>query len=203
VPGLGRQLRNILLLLLLSVAVSVAGIVISSHIHPPTSLLPVGMRAPAIQPSTNGPPVPDEVAANAGHPLLVEFFETGCPVCQQAAPQLCDLLTSHAAASLVAVDAIQEDAAAVDAFRRDRYAGCASLSRISLLIDPCAAGSQTSAGGVTVCDTVTSRWKVTVVPTLYVVDASGVIVGASSGTGAVDDARAALDRIGAGASPSQ
>jgi thiol-disulfide isomerase/thioredoxin len=198
-PGLRRQLRNLVLLLLLSVVVSIAGILISSRIRPPASLLPVGSQAPAIQPVTGGPPLPDQVAAAAGRPLLVEFFETTCPICQQAAGPLCDLLQSHPGVSLVAVDAIGESAATVASFRSDHYAGCAALSRITLLTDPCPAGQSATTPA---CDNVTSRWKVAFVPTLYVLDPRGVIAGAASGPTVVDDASAALDRIGATPRPS-
>ena len=191
-PSLAHQLRNLVLLLALAVAVSIAGIVIGSRIRPPSTLLPVGTQAPAIQPAANGgPPVPDQVALHAGRPLVVEFFETTCPVCQAAAPRLCDLLTTHAGASLVAVDAAGEDAGALSRFRSDHYSGCGAASRIALVADACP--SQPPGGGP-VCDNVTSRWKVSVVPTIYLVDPHGVIVAASSGSGAVDDVRGVLDR---------
>jgi thiol-disulfide isomerase/thioredoxin len=192
--GFRRQARNFVLLVLLAVVVSVVSIAIASRIRPPASLLTVGSRAPAIQPaSSGGPAPPEQVALHAGHPLVVEFFETTCPVCQAAAPRLCDLLQGHPAASLVAVDAAGEDGSALAGFRSDHYAGCSAASRIALIADPCPQQPASSSG--LVCDNVTSRWKVSVVPTVYVVDAQGFIVAASSGSGAVDDAGAALDRL--------
>jgi thiol-disulfide isomerase/thioredoxin len=198
-PGFRRQLRNMFLLLVLAVVVSIVGIVISSHIRPTASLLPVGSQAPAIQPATGGPPLPDQVAAGAGHPLVVEFFETTCPVCQLATGPLCDLLQAHPGVSLLAVDAVGENLTAIAAFRADHYAACPAVSRISLISDPCPAAQ---AGSTPSCDNVTSRWKVAFVPTVYVVDSRGVIVAAGSGPTAVDDARAALDGLGATARPS-
>ena len=200
-PGLRRQLRNLVLLLILAVVVSIVGIVIGSRIRPPASLLAVGSQAPPIRPvASGGPPAPDQLALHAGRPLVVEFFETTCPVCQAAAPGLCDLLQNHPAASLVAVDSAGEDASALAGFRSDHYAGCGALARIALVADPCPAQSPSSSGPV--CDNVTSRWRVSVVPTVYVVDAGGVIVAASSGSGAVADVRPALDRTAGAASAS-
>ena len=172
-------------MLALTVGVTVVAIVLSSKLHP-SSLLAVGSRAPAIDLLGPGPEHADAVAQRNGRPLVVEFFEASCPVCQQTAPDLCRVHTGHSGADVIAVDATGDSVQEIAAFRRDHLAGCSGDSTLLTLADPC------RPPGASPCTNVTSHWQVRFVPTVYVVDASGTVVYAASGEGALSGVAAAL-----------
>lgn len=198
-PPLGGQLRNLGLLLVLSVVVVVVGIAISSRIRPPVSLLEIGSRAPALAPSVgvSGLPSVDQVASRAGSAMVIEFFKSDCPACEQAAPGFCDLLAHHPATTLVEVDADFETDQAVAAYRQSRFGTCAGLSRITFLADPCTARDQNG-----LCTASAHLlWKVEATPTVYVVDAGGTIVFAGVGSGTPAPADDALTRVTASPVP--
>ena len=187
-PPLRRQLRGLLLSAALAVVVSVAAIAISARLRP-ASLLDVGSRAPAVDLLGPGPTHGDAVATARGRPLVVEFFEAGCAVCQQTAPQICRVLAARPALTVVAVDAALEPMSAVGGFARDHLAACAGDPRLALYADPC------RPPGGSPCHNVSERWKVRFVPTVYLVDGDGTIVYAASGVDAYAGIDSALDRF--------
>ena len=117
---------------------------------------------------------------------VLEFFETTCPHCREAAPRLCAIAGRHREAALVGVDAATEGADSLRAYRSALLNGCPGEDDPVLLTDPGAA--------------VTHQYRVGVVPTVYVVDASGRIVYSGVGAGGVDGIEAVLDRIRGAAS---
>ena len=112
---------------------------------------------------------------------VLEFFETTCPHCREAAPRMCAIAAQHPGVAFVGVDAGLEGVDTLRAYRRDLLAGCPGLDAPVLLSDPRA--------------DVTHRYRVGVVPTVYVVDASGRIAYSGVGADGVAGVAAVLDRI--------
>lgn len=140
-------------------------------------LLANGSAAPAVRLADTSGAAHDVLAT--GRPVVIEFFETTCPTCQAQQPAMCAYARAHPGVDVVAIDAALESTTAVTGYARDRASGC----RETFLLDP---GLQVS-----------HQYLVSVVPTVYLVDASGRIsyggTGAS-GIGGLDAATAALSR---------
>jgi thiol-disulfide isomerase/thioredoxin len=113
-------------------------------------------------------------AAAAGRPYIVEFFETGCSHCQEAAARLC-----HETVPVFAIDAAKESAPTISAFRQRYAPGCS----YPMLLDP-------TFSAVT-------AYAVTAVPTVYVVRL-GRIVFAGAGPDGVDALPAAVQKATGG-----
>ena len=163
----------------IGVAVTLVAIFVTSRLLPHGNLLPVGTQGPAFSLTD------DRGAAGVGLPhgraAVVEFFETGCPHCQETAPHLCEVARAHPEVSVLAVDAAREDAAALRAFAGAHMPACADGSAVRLLVDP--------------DDAVPAAWKVTAVPTVYLLGADGRVVYTGQGDAGVtglDDAIARL-----------
>ena len=170
---MGQQLRRLGLLLVLVVVVTAVGAVVIPRLRS-GSVLAVGTAAPHFSLSA---PDGRRVSEPAGAPVVVEFFETSCPHCQEEAPRLCALAGQNPGLAFVGVDAGLDSAASIDGFRRDHMPGC-DPARFPLLLDP--------------ADTVTGGWHVTAVPTVFLVGADGRIAYAGSGSGGVDGLGAAI-----------
>jgi thiol-disulfide isomerase/thioredoxin len=147
-------------------------------VHPQPPLLATGAAAPPVV-LRDATGVSDDVFGSAGHhAVVIHFFAVGCTNCRRQLPALCGLARDYPSAVVVGIDASREAAAAVLAYaQRYQPPGCA----VRLLIDPGAKVSQT--------------YAITVVPTAYVVDGNGKIVGAGFGASAVDGAAHALRRL--------
>lgn len=183
--ALGRQLLG---MLVLAVAVTVVAIVLTSKLHP-SSLLTVGTAAPKLDLLGPGPVHSDAVAVRAGRPLVIEFFEAGCPVCQSTGPDLCAIHRAHPGADVIAVDAALDSAPDIAAFRRDHLGSCGQDDTMPVLADPC------RPPGASPCGNVTSHWQVKFVPTVYIVDAGGTLVYAAGGDLALDGVAVALGAL--------
>jgi thiol-disulfide isomerase/thioredoxin len=146
-----------------------------------SQLLPVGSAAPSFH------LVADDGGSRdfpTGRATVLEFFETGCPHCQATAPALCRLATAQPATDILLVDAALEDATALRAYRARFFGHCQAADRLALLLDP--------------GDRVTHLYRVTVVPTIYVVDARGRIAFAGVGEEATARAEAVLGHLAPG-----
>ena len=111
---------------------------------------------------------------SASSPYIVEFFEASCQHCQQAASQLC-----REKVAVYAVDAANEDASTLSAFHRQYAPTC----HFPLLLDPHLS--------------VSGRFGVTAVPTVYVVS-GGRIAYAGAGLDGVAGLDAAVARATGG-----
>ena len=150
-------------------------------VHPQPPLLAVGTVAPSIVLKTPDG-VSDDVIHSAGQrPVAVEFFETTCPTCQQAAPSLCALQAMLPQAVIVGVNAARESASAMKIYAQ-RYQG--SNCDITLLADP---------NGM-----VNQNYEITVVPTVYVIDKNGKIAYAGVGAQGIDALKPVLQRLAGG-----
>ena len=159
----------------------VALVLVVLLVHPQPPLLATGSAAPAIVLRDAGG-VRDDVFAAAAHgPVVVHFFAAGCTTCQRQVPAVCSLQRAFPMATVVGVDASREPASAVLAYGR-RY--LTPDCNVRLLVDPGARVSQ--------------AYAITVVPTAYVVDGAGRIVGAGLGASAVDGAAHALRQLTGG-----
>lgn len=148
-------------------------------VHPQAPLLSMGSAAPPINlTSDTGQPV-NALQAAAHNALVIEFFDIECATCQRQAPALCSIAARHASDVFVAVDAANESASALRAYRM-RY--LAPPCPVTLLVDP---GLKVS-----------RAYQAAVVPTLYVVDSTGKIASAAVGPAGVDGLEAALRRAG-------
>lgn len=159
----------------------VALLVLVLVVHPQPPLLHPGTAAPAISlQSVDGRSV--VAVGNAQHRTLVAvFIETACVTCQRQMPGVCAVAGRHPEALLVAVDAAGESRAALQAFAaRNVAAGC----RLVVLLDP---GLHVS-----------HAYEITVVPTVYVVNASGSITYAGLGAEGVDGIDAELQSMARG-----
>jgi len=160
------QWSRLLGLFAVAVAATVVSFALVSHISHP--LLPGGATAPAVKllPAGDSSAVPlDVFATAAGRPVVLEFFETTCQVCQHEVRPMCDAHARHAGrVDFYGIDAARESSATVAAFGHDQAGGCQSWP---LLLDP--------------KSDVLRAYSVTVVPTVYVVDAQRHVV--YSGTG--------------------
>lgn len=161
------QWSRLLGLFAVAVAATVISFALVSHISHP--LLPGGTAAPAIRlaaagETTSTTPL-DVFASSSGRPVVLEFFETTCEVCQHQVKPMCDVHARHAGrVDFYGIDAARESNSTVTAFRHAQAGGCTAWP---LLLDP--------------KSDVLRAYSVTVVPTVYVVDANRRIV--YSGTG--------------------
>jgi peroxiredoxin len=175
------RLVSLVGLFALAVAATVISFAVVSRISGPR-LLPGGTAAPALSATSaegqkvalfgkdNPPP----------RPVVLEFFETTCAVCQQEVQPMCGVHAQHGGADFYGVDAAREGAAAVDGFRRAQAGGCTSWP---LLLDP--------------SSSILRAFSVTVVPTVYVIDTRGRVAYTGTGQGGVDGLAAALRSLGA------
>ena len=175
-------------MLVLAVAVTVVAIVLTSKLHP-SSRLAVGTSAPKLDLLGPGPVHGDAIAARRGRPLLIEFFEASCPVCQRTGPDLCAIHRAHPGADALVVDAALDSAADIAAFRRDHLGSCGQDPSLVVLADPC------RPPGASPCGNVSSHWQVKFVPTVYIVDGGGTLVYAAGGDLALDGVAAALGTL--------
>ncbi|MGI8847077.1 MAG: redoxin family protein [Candidatus Dormibacteria bacterium] len=86
-----------------------------------------------------------------GQRVVVEFFATTCPTCQEQAGHVCSLANAHHDVRVYAVDSELEGAGAISDYARTRMSGCP----VTFLVDP---GNRT-----------THAWSVAVVPTVYLI----------------------------------
>jgi len=139
-----------------------------------SSLLPVGSTAPDFTLKTpEGRSV--RLSDLRGKAVLLELFATWCPHCDAEAPHLRSLYASlpKSRYAFVSVNADSENAASVFAFHR--YFGL----RYPALLDPSShPGSYYHQGAP---GAVTTRYRVQVYPTFYVLDPAGRIVWAVDG----------------------
>lgn len=157
------QFVRLIGLFAIAVAATVISFAVVSHIGGP-SLLPGGAAAPAIA-LQDAAAMPHKLYADtAGEPVVLEFFETTCAVCQREVVPMCDAHRRHPQAAFFGIDAARETADAVRNFAASQGGGCIAWP---LLLDPKSA--------------VLRAYRVTVVPTVYVIDASGRV--AYTGTG--------------------
>lgn len=176
---LRHRLVRLFELLLVAVAVSAVVIAVGARLHR-SRLLEVGAEAPAFAlPGDDG-----RSHSLPRQPVLLEFFETTCPHCQEAASTLCGTASTRPGLVVLAIDSALEDAAALARFRQRYLAGCPASDHVVLLLDP--------------GDRVTQVYRVTAVPTVYVVDGRGRIAFAGTGTGAVTQAASVVDRLASG-----
>jgi thiol-disulfide isomerase/thioredoxin len=134
-----------------------------------SGLLPVGTAAPDLSWTLDGQT--ESIAGLQGHPVLLEFFAVWCPHCQAEAPVLSRIAERYAAQGLrvigVSASPLAADqrspvtAAGIQAYA-ERYD-----ARFPQLFDPNLIGAR--------------RYGVRSFPTLYVLDANGVIRYADSG----------------------
>jgi len=167
VPPLRQQLIKLGLLLVLVVAVTVVAAVIIPRLRG-SSLLATGAQAPHFTLAAGDG---TRQAVPTSGPVVVEFFETSCPHCQEEAPRLCSLAGQNPGVRFLGVDAGGDSAGSVDGFRHEHMPGC-DAQRYPLLLDP--------------GDTVTHAWQVSAVPTVYLVRGDGSIAYAGAGTDGVD-----------------
>lgn len=176
-PPRRRPSRRALLVLVGALILGTVIALAPRALAPP--LLRTGAAAPPIRLSDADGGRRDVLAAAAGRPVLVEFLDTGCSVCQREVLAVCRLAAAHPLLSVVAVDAVGEDAARLRQFRHDQGAGCI---RYPLLVDPGA--------------TVTHAYGVSAVPTVYVVGAHGQVVYSGVGAAGVEGAAGGVARAG-------
>lgn len=146
------------------------------------ALLPGGSQAPQVRLAGADGRQYDVLASAQGHPVVLEFFETTCEICQREVKPMCDVHAKHPDVAFYSVNAARESASAVSSFRRNQAGGCIDWP---LLLDP--------------KSTVLRSYSVTVVPTVYLLSPSGRI--AYSGTGeagvaGLDAAITSLQRLG-------
>jgi peroxiredoxin len=175
------RLVQLIGLFALAVVATVVSFAVVSHIGGPR-LLPGGTAAPAISATAaSGEQVALFGAANPPpRPVVLEFFETTCAVCQQEVGAMCQTHAQHGGADFYGIDAAREDAGAVNGFRRSQSGGCTSWP---LLLDP---GSS-----------ILRSYSVTVVPTVYVIDTRGRVAYTGTGAGGVEGLATALRSLGA------
>jgi peroxiredoxin len=146
-------------------------------VHPQPPLLAVGNMAPPIVLKTPDGVSLDVIHAAGQRPVVVEFFETTCPTCQQQAPSLCALQAMLPQTVFVAVNGARESSSAMKTYaQRYQGAGC----NITLLGDP--------------NGTVNQSYEITVVPTVYVIDKNGRIAYAGVGASGIDGLKPVLQR---------
>ena len=174
------QWTRLLGLFVVAVAATVISFAIVSHISHP--LLPGGSQAPQIRLQGADGQHYDVLAGAAGRPVVVEFFETTCAVCQREVQPLCDLSRRYSGVAFFSVNAARESAATVSAFKRDQAGGCIDWP---LLLDP--------------QSNVLRSYSVTVVPTVYLLGKDGRIAytgTGESGVAGLGTAITALQRLG-------
>jgi len=174
------QLGRLLGLFAVAVAATVLSFALVSRIG--HALLPGGSPAPQIKLAGADGQRYDVLAAAQGHPVVLEFFETTCEICQREVKPMCDVRRKHPGAVFFGLDAARENAAAVSGFGRRQAGGCIDWP---LLLDP--------------NSNVLRSYSVTVVPTVYLLTPSGRV--AYSGTGeagvaGLDAAISSLERLG-------
>ena len=172
------QWARLLGLFALAVAATVISFAVVSRISHP--LLPGGAAAPAIRLASisGGGDVHDVLTESRGHAVVLEFFETTCEVCQHEVKPMCDVHARHPGVPFYSINAAREKAGAVAAFQRDQGGGCTDWP---LLLDP--------------QSTVLRAYSVTVVPTVYVIDARGRVAYTGTGQGGVDGLDRALAQL--------
>jgi cytochrome c biogenesis protein CcmG, thiol:disulfide interchange protein DsbE len=174
-----RQWLRLLGLFALAVVATVVSFAIVSRISRP-ALLPGGSAAPVIRLSDSAGAHHDVLADSRGGPVVLEFFETTCAVCQREVKPLCDLHARHPSLAVYSLDAARESATSVDGFRRSQAGGCISWP---LLLDP--------------SSDVLRSYRVTVVPTVYLLDGRGRVVYTGTGEAGVAGLDQALAGLGA------
>jgi peroxiredoxin len=175
------QWARLLGLFALAVVATVVSFAIVSRISHP--LLPGGSPAPAIRLAGSAAPgdVHDVLSESSGHPVVLEFFETTCQICQREVRPMCDVHAKHPAVPFYGIDAARETAKAVEDFRHAQGGGCTGWP---LLLD-----SQS---------TVLRAYSVTVVPTVYVIDSRGRVAYTGTGEAGVSGIDRALTQLGSG-----
>jgi peroxiredoxin len=143
--------------------------------HPASpDLLPVGSAAPAFTLRT---PVGDplSLASLRGKTVLLELFATWCPHCAAEAPHLKSMYQSipHKRYAFVAVNADSEDAASVLAYHA--WFGLPFPALLDPGTDPGTFHSPGSPGPVS------TKYKVKLFPTFYVIDPHGKIAWSATG----------------------
>jgi peroxiredoxin len=144
-------------------------------VHPQPGLLTSGTAAPPIVLDTDTGSRLDVLKSASPRPVAVEFFETSCVDCQEDAAAVCGLATGFPDVMVVAVDAGNDTAAALQAFAA-RY--MAAPCPVTLLVDP--------------RQNVSHDYQVAVVPTVYVVDKSGKIAYGGVGAAGIQGTAGAL-----------
>jgi peroxiredoxin len=179
-PPLWQKGQWVRLLGLFGIAVvaTVISFAIVSHIA--HQLLPLGAQAPAVTLADSGGTQRNVFAESQGRPVVLEFFETSCAICQREVRPMCDTHARHAGVPFYGVNAARESASAVTDFARDQGGGCTSWP---LLLDPTSA--------------ILRAYSVTVVPTVYVIDSRGRVAYEGTGEAGVAGLDAALSRLGA------
>jgi cytochrome c biogenesis protein CcmG/thiol:disulfide interchange protein DsbE len=173
------QLSRLLGLFVVAVAAVVISFAIVSRIGHP--LLPGGSLAPAIslQAAGSSPASSHDVLAEQrSRPFVLEFFETTCAVCQREVRPMCDVHARHSSVAFYGVDAARESGEAVARFAQTQAGGCTDWV---LLLDPKSA--------------VLRSYQVSVVPTVYVIDAQGRVAYTGTGEAGVSGLDAALNQI--------
>jgi peroxiredoxin len=173
----GQWLRLLGLFGIAVVATVISFAIISRIAH---QLLPLGAQAPAIHLADTGGTQRNVFAESGGQPVVLEFFETTCAVCQREVKPMCDTHAKHAGVPFYGVNAARESASAVGDFGRKQAGGCTSWP---LLLDP--------------RSDVLRAYSVTVVPTVYVIDSKGRVAYEGTGESGVAGLDAALSRLGA------
>jgi peroxiredoxin len=171
------RLPRLLGLFALAVGATVVSFAIVSRISGP-KLLPGGAVAPAV--SLDAATGEHLTVFGTGRPTVLEFFETTCAICQREVPAMCALRKAHPELDVYGIDAARENAATVNDFRRTQGNGCIGFP---LLLDP---NSQ-----------VLRSYSVTVVPTVYLIDAHGRVAYTGTGAGGVDGLSTAITTLAA------
>jgi thiol-disulfide isomerase/thioredoxin len=171
------QWSRLLGLFVLAVAATVVSFAIVSRIAHP--LLPGGAPAPPIVLHAAGTGQRHDVLTERqGHPFVLEFFETTCAICQREVKPMCDIHSRHPAIAFYGVDAARENSDTVSRFAQTQAGGCTDWP---LLLDP--------------QSTVLRSYTVTVVPTIYLVDARGRVAYTGTGEAGVSGLDDALRRV--------
>jgi peroxiredoxin len=170
------QWARLLGLFAVAVAATVISFALVSHISHP--LLPGGAAAPRIRLQDTAGNHHDVLAESSGGVVVLEFFETTCAVCQHEVSPMCAAQRRHPGVAFFGLDAARENAAAVEGFRHSQGGGCTGWP---LLLDPASA--------------VLRSYSVTVVPTVYVLDAKGRVAYTGTGEAGVSGLDQALAQV--------
>ncbi len=160
------QWVRLLGLFVVAVVATVISFAVVSHVGHP--LLAGGTPAPAIVLDDASGSRHQVLQEAAGNPVVLEFFETTCEVCQREVDPMCAVEKRHPGVPFYGIDAAREKGPAVEGFRRSQGGGCTSWP---LLLDP--------------QSTVLRAYDVTVVPTVYLLDAHGRVAYTGTGEGGV------------------
>jgi thiol-disulfide isomerase/thioredoxin len=170
------QWSRLLGLFALAVAATVVSFAIVSRIGHP--LLAGGTPAPPVRLADTGGARHDVLRDAGGRPVVLEFFETTCAICQHEVQPMCQVRQRHPGVAFYGIDAARENAQVVRAFQQGQAGGCTSWP---LLLDPQSA--------------VLRSYSVTVVPTIYLIDGQGRVAYTGTGEAGVSGLDSALGRI--------